>query len=345
MARAINPLIQANEKWSYRQTTPLLLAHAVKQHGWGFIPNQGTPLPLPSPSTQLLTLLVLPPLIANASIGAVLYTTYLTTLSTLHSPSSQHSKRVYPPPPLTATFTAGFTAGTVQSLLAAPLDALVVRFKVSEMLEGHYKSLWTYGHHKLQSIGMRGVFAGYGLSFLKESLGYGVFFASFEFVKQQAYFEYLTWYYGRRHRHTAGHAACDEKIFIRPHYALEPVFLLLAGFSASVAQQVVQHPLAKIQDVHYGRLESLDYAARVEQKTALESYAKAYRRTMEQCRLQAEKVGGWRKWVYRGFLMGTLRQVPSTSAGLIVFELVRRRYAGESEGLVIEYENSRILLS
>lgn len=43
MARAVNPLMQAGGGWSYKQTTPLLLAHAVKHHGWGFIPNQGTP--------------------------------------------------------------------------------------------------------------------------------------------------------------------------------------------------------------------------------------------------------------------------------------------------------------
>lgn len=41
MVRAVNPLIQAGERWSFRQTTPLLLAHAVKHYGWGFIPNQG----------------------------------------------------------------------------------------------------------------------------------------------------------------------------------------------------------------------------------------------------------------------------------------------------------------
>lgn len=47
-ARAINPRVQANLGWSWRVTTPALLAHAVKTHGWGFIPNQ-----------------VLPPLLAN----------------------------------------------------------------------------------------------------------------------------------------------------------------------------------------------------------------------------------------------------------------------------------------
>lgn len=47
-ARAINPYVAANAKWSWRMTTPAVLAHAVRTEGWGFIPNQ-----------------VLPPLMAN----------------------------------------------------------------------------------------------------------------------------------------------------------------------------------------------------------------------------------------------------------------------------------------
>jgi len=35
-----------------------------------------------------------------------------------------------------------------------------------------------------------------------------------------------------------------------------------------------------------------------------------------------------RRWLYRGFWWNTIRQVPSTSAGLIVFELVRGKYSG-----------------
>jgi hypothetical protein len=47
-ARAINPHIQAEARWTWRMTTPALLAHAVRTEGWGFIPKQ-----------------VLPPLLAN----------------------------------------------------------------------------------------------------------------------------------------------------------------------------------------------------------------------------------------------------------------------------------------
>lgn len=47
-ARAINPHFQAQARWTWRMTTPALLAHAVRTEGWSFIPNQ-----------------VLPPLLAN----------------------------------------------------------------------------------------------------------------------------------------------------------------------------------------------------------------------------------------------------------------------------------------
>jgi hypothetical protein len=47
-ARAINPHFSETAKWSWRMTTPAVLAHAVRTEGWSFIPNQ-----------------VLPPLLAN----------------------------------------------------------------------------------------------------------------------------------------------------------------------------------------------------------------------------------------------------------------------------------------
>ncbi|KAA8913216.1 mitochondrial carrier domain-containing protein [Sphaerosporella brunnea] len=341
VARAINPHITANAGWSFAQTTPGLLAHAIREHGWGFIPRQ-----------------VLPPMIANATVGAILYTTYLQSLAALHEPNAHSTKRVFPPPPISATFLAGFMAGTVQSIVAAPLDALVVRFKVSDMLQGGYKSVFHYSRHKLKEIGVRGVFAGYGLSFLKESFGYGLFFASFEFVKQQAYFSFLTWWYSGLHFINLGPAlppptpvsveSASAPTVIRPHYSAEPIFLLLAGAFASITQQAVQHPISKIQDVHYGRLESIDYLSKLEHKqtSVWQEYRHSYGKTYEQCQMQAKKAGGWRRWLWRGLAMHTLRQIPSTSAGLFVFELFRRRFATEEqEKVVIKAAGREILLN
>jgi len=173
--RAINPLIQEGAKWSWRMSTPAILAHAVRTHGWAFLPNQ-----------------VLPPLLANVTIGAVLYTSYLQTLGLFYEPASEGAKRVYPPPPLQATFGAGFAAGTLQSVIAAPLDALTIRFRTADLVEQKYKNMWHYAYEKSHALGTRGIFAGWGVTLVRDSLGYGAFFASFEYVKSQCFYEYVS---------------------------------------------------------------------------------------------------------------------------------------------------------
>lgn len=253
-ARAINPHVQAKERWSWRVSTPGLLAHAIREHGWGFIPNQ-----------------VLPPMLANVTVGAILYTSYLQLLGSFHEPASRQSKRIFPPPPVSSTASAGFVAGGIQSVVAAPLDALQARFQTSDLLEGQYKHMWGYAKHKLQEIGPRGVLAGWSLSFVKDSVGFAAFFATFETVKSQAYYAFVRKWYGDYRPvfsdlvHVQSHRPEERKPIIRPHYAIEPTFLLAAGIGASIAQQTIQHPLSAIQQVHYGRLESLDYAARLGQ--------------------------------------------------------------------------------
>src|ERR1700712_2492099 len=137
-------------------------------------------------------------LLTSLSVGAVLYTSYLQVLGAFHEPTSLIARRVYPPYEVRHTFAAGFAAGTIQSFVAAPLDALQVRFKTSEMLEGRYRNMWHYAYGKLRSIGPQGIFAGWSLSVLKDSFGYAVFFSTFEYVKAQMYYGFLTKWYGRK---------------------------------------------------------------------------------------------------------------------------------------------------
>ncbi|KAI9788772.1 MAG: hypothetical protein M1816_006553 [Peltula sp. TS41687] len=316
LARAINPQVQANERWSWRMSTPGLLAHAVRTHGWAFVPNQ-----------------LLPPLIANVAIGAVLYTSYLQFLGSFHPPSSVPTRRVYPPPPLHATFLAGFAAGTVQCVIAAPLDAIQARFCVNDVkhvIGGKYKSMWQYGWLKLREVGSRGVFAGWGISFLKESLGCGIFFASFEYVKQQLYDSTLARFYGAS---VQPHGTWST---LKPHYALEPMFILLAGVTASVTQQLVQHPFTILQTLHLNHLQAVDNRTRSSARRAFLPDPHSYRQTFTIAQRRALEAGGWRSWLFKGFVRNTVRQIPSTSAGLIVFELLRRRYGSLEDEKWIE---------
>lgn len=354
-ARAINPRAKAGSPWSWHVTTPGLLYHAIRDQGWTFIPNQVLP-PMLANVTYVSVLMLELDSHLSFSVGAVLYTSYLQVLGTLHEPASLTARRVYPPYELRHTFAAGFAAGTIQSFVAAPLDALQVRFKTSEMLEGRYRNMWHYAYGKLKSIGPQGIFAGWGLSVLKDSFGYAVFFSTFEYVKAQMYYGFLTKWYGRKDLGTlfglerfadaTKERSAEDRPVIRPHYMIEPAFLLLAGVGASIAQQTIQHPITRIQDVHFGRLEALDYQAQLEHRKRgiFTLYYHAYMKTFEQCERLASRSGGWRGWVYKDFFRNTIRQVPSTSAGLIVFEIVRRKYADASNAVRIEKDGYDILL-
>lgn len=322
-------------------TSPALLASAVHHQGWSFLPSQ-----------------VLPPLLANTVIGAVLYTGYLQTLGLLHEPSARATKRADPLPPPTYTFAAGFVAGSIQSLVAAPLDALQVRFHASEFMDGKYKNMWQYAYRKTQEIGVRGIFAGWSLSFLRDSFGNAVFFSTFEYIKGQAFYSFVSNYYGHYGKLTGvqqdaikAQGSTAGNPVIRPHYMLEPAFILFAGVAASLAQAVVQYPLSKVQEMHYGRLEWIDAHSRQDSGTRavrargmLSLYASAYRKTFKQCLAIARHEGGLRKWLYHDFLWRTFTQVPSTAAGLIVFEVIRRKYGNNDDVVKINKDGYDILL-
>jgi hypothetical protein len=59
----------------------------------------------------------------------------------------------------------------------------------------------------------------------------------------------------------------------------------------------------------------------------------------------ARREGGLRRWLYKDFFASTLRQVPSTSIGLIVFEIARRKYAVDEDIVKIQKDGYDILLS
>ncbi|CAK7236060.1 hypothetical protein SBRCBS47491_009507 [Sporothrix bragantina] len=439
-----------------RGTTPGILTLAVKRYGWSVVPDQ-----------------VMPPLMANIGVAAVLYTSYLQILARLHPESGQARRRVYPPPAPLETFTAGFLAGSIQSLVAAPLDAIQARYdhravaNVTENGNGKPQSMWAFSAAKLREIGLRGIFAGWGLSFVKDSFGNGLFFSVFEYVKAQSYYHFVAYYYGAldgsmilaqqqrqaladqrkqqrqqwvqgqvegieariettKKRHHLYHSHEDHENFvqeqvpqqpqpepvqlvpqawaqsrarereakeadmpvvIRPHYALEPAFLLLAGVSASFAQQVLLHPLTHFQVVHWDMLEDIDSAVKADREAAaaraassklaastnggdrgdasnsrgrggfysrifrlprfhfMSTYYHAYLTTMSKCDEMAALERRSRiSWLYRGFWWNAIRQVPSTSAGLIIFELLRRKYGMAGDEVRISQDGYDILL-
>lgn len=164
------------------QSGPVVLARTIRAQGWKFVPDY-----------------ILPPLLANSLIGVVLYTTYIETLGLLHPPSRKNPNDPRPPPPFATTFQAGAVAGLAQSIVSQPVDALKVRFEVGRMLHGEYRSLWHYAATTVQQVGVKPLFGGFALGATKELWAMGVFFATFETVKNQWQNKVLAILYGTYH--------------------------------------------------------------------------------------------------------------------------------------------------
>src|SRR5579871_2471614 len=115
---------------------------------------------------------------------------------------------------------------------------------------------------------------------------------SFEYIKQQLYYSFLSHYYGHRRRYLRPFDAksSDPITIIKPHWALEPMFILFAGASASFTSQAIFYPLNQIQNVHLSQLEGIDRdnaraAAGLQKHTHgwWRRYSHAYEETFKQC--------------------------------------------------------------
>lgn len=307
-----------------------MLVNVIRKEGWDFIPKQ-----------------VLPPLIANSATGIILYSTYLTSLDYL---SKGHRERISGPIEnaflysYAETWKAGLLAGAVQSLAAAPVDAIYTRLSISEILDGKDRNLWTFGARKLRQIGVIGVFAGYGYSLVKESLGFAFYFSTFETIKTRGYLltynSILTYRKVREsivsrlpfRKHDGNFRIpnekakkLEEKRFVR---ILHSTFILLAGASAAFILMAIQYPMTKIQNIHLSRLETLDLYNAAQSKTEpfiklyYKSYITTYHKLLD---LRKKTSKSLFQVAYKGFGRTALMTMPSSSVGLLVFEIMRTK--------------------
>lgn len=300
--------------YSFRTHSSIgMLFNVVKKEGWKFIPDQ-----------------VLPPLIANSATGLILYGTYLTALDRVN-------KVTY-----IDTWKSGFIAGAAQSLAAAPVDAIYTRLSTAEMLNGKHQNLWVYGINKLKEIGLVGVFAGYGFSFIKESFGFAFYFSTFEVVKTQGYgltYRMITGYrnlkskFRTKFSNVSGKTVQVDEDLIRLEQKkltkiLKSTFVLLAGASAAFSLLAVQYPLTKIQKIHLSRLEALDVynQSKLTTKPFIKLYYNSYIDTFLQIMKMKNKTKlTWFDLAYKGFVRNALTTIPATSVGLLVFEIMRTK--------------------
>jgi len=304
LRKSLSPVGTANKNaWS--DSTLGLLWRAIKLHGIRFVPDR-----------------LLPPMIANSMVGAVLYTSYLSSISIAqYAKGNEH-------PTLGQALFAGAFAGAAQAMVATPLDNLAMRFD-AEILKDRDQNLWKYSRDTLWRIGPRAAYGGITLNLVKESASFSLFFGTFEMIKGPVYRKYRDWWQSPGYFHPEG----------RPKSrVLYPTFILMAGSLAACSLQLVNYPLSKFQRLLSLRMQAID-AAHPKRAGLVnfvdqgwQFYAQAYYKTFEQMRsiIASQAKGSTLKWLYSGALRYTLVAMPSTSIGLLVFEILRVRYAPDS---------------
>lgn len=309
----------------FTHSSPALLYESVRRRGWQFIPNQ-----------------VLPPIIANCAIGVVLYSTYLTFLQyftsnrgwkwTLSGVTTGEGSQNWYSWMLSFydSFRAGFIAGAISSIAASPIDALYSRSNYAELVDGDVKNngIYKYAWKKLKDIGIVGIFAGFWLNLIKESLGFGFYFSVFEVIKSQGYSRtksVIDWFDRIRGLDVDPNDVNTRK----SARALQLTFVLFAGASAASALIAVQYPFNKVQKIHLARLEALDIfneANKIETSKWFRLYYNSYKQTLDILIARKLKAGmTWPAFMYRGFTRFTLTNIPATSIGLLVFEITRQK--------------------
>ncbi|KAF9985408.1 hypothetical protein BGZ65_010912 [Modicella reniformis] len=147
----VQPPNNSKRSQFFRATSIGMVTHAVRTQGPAFLLRQ-----------------VLPPLVVNSFIGSVLYTTYIFTLPIFHPAFTYQKSRTFPPPPFHAVFMAGALAGSAQSLMAAPMDSLKVKFQVQDMVYGgKHNSMWGFAISTLKELGLKTVYRGFTLTLVK----------------------------------------------------------------------------------------------------------------------------------------------------------------------------------
>ncbi|SJM84544.1 uncharacterized protein ZBIST_1737 [Zygosaccharomyces bailii] len=319
-----------------------ILAKALSKYGWKVIPDR-----------------ILPPLVANSAAGVILYTTYLSTL-TYFSKVHKRNSQLHNPWDI---WRSGMLAGAAQALASTPIDAIYTRSSASELLSSakKYDNLWLYGRDKLKEIGLIGCFGGYGITLIKESLGFAVYFTTFELIRGQLcqslistikhydrlkytiHNTKLTDIFPSKSSHPRTNPP-EELMSAKEEKWFQRVFIFGGGVTAAFFLQVVQFPFNKIQKVHLSRLEAFDIynrsllrksesptvtaptvKIRVKKPNSrrIHIYYNSYMDTFEHILFIHKNTHSLLKWLYKGFVRNTLAIIPGTTAGLLLLDYMR----------------------
>lgn len=83
-------------------------------------------------------------------------------------------------------FLAGAVSGTANSVIAGPIEHVRIRLQIQDPLKKVFKGPFDVVKSLLGNHGVRGLFHAQGITMVREFLGYGCYFAAYEYLAQKA---------------------------------------------------------------------------------------------------------------------------------------------------------------
>ncbi|KAF1945648.1 solute carrier family 25 protein [Clathrospora elynae] len=119
------------------------------------------------------------PILTYGALNALLFVTYNRTLAllssqSLHQPSTS-------PTNFGHVFLAGATGGLASFIVSAPTELIKCRAQVSTDI---HTTSWTIARDVWRTEGIRGLYYGGGITSVRDAVGYGFYFWSYEWTKQ-----------------------------------------------------------------------------------------------------------------------------------------------------------------
>ncbi|KAH7378225.1 mitochondrial carrier domain-containing protein [Pyrenochaeta sp. MPI-SDFR-AT-0127] len=118
------------------------------------------------------------PILTYGALNALLFVTYNRTLSLLspHPPTSSDNPNNY-----AKIWLAGATGGLASFIVSAPTELIKCRAQVST---DRQTTSWSIARDVWRKEGVRGLYYGGGITSVRDAVGYGFYFWSYEWAKQ-----------------------------------------------------------------------------------------------------------------------------------------------------------------
>jgi solute carrier family 25 carnitine/acylcarnitine transporter 20/29 len=119
---------------------------------------------------------IVPPLVSVGAVTAISFGIYQNSLEWLEKNNKM--------PFLVNSFNAGAFVGVTTSFITSPTELLKTKLQIQDATSILYKGNWECLKQIFRMEGYRGVFKGFWITAVREFLGYGSWFATYEGLKQ-----------------------------------------------------------------------------------------------------------------------------------------------------------------